>query len=181
MTDTPVSLLGFEYQALIEDVSVSGVPRKRSVGFQSTIPKDATQQEIDALLDKCRVAVTRQRHFSEIEALECDLRNLEGGLELSQKDLMDEDKRYAARAEHHGGRAERGLSTAEQKVRQDKIASLNSRIATRDTIKDRLRLLRAAVADCQAVEPAGQPHSQNGEQSRWDDNGGQMGAFPFSV
>jgi hypothetical protein len=171
MTDTPASLLGFEYQALIDDVS------KKSIGFQSTISKDCSQQELDALLDKCRTAVTRQRIFAEIEAKTIDLRNLEESLVRGQKDLADEDKRYAERADGHEGRAARGLSTAEQKVRQDKISNLVNGVALRDSVKGKLYSLRAMVgqdkAGCPTLEAQGlTPVNINGEQVRWSDNGG---------
>lgn len=163
MTDTPVSLLGFEYQALIDDIS------KKSIGFQSTIAKDCTQKELDAILDKCREAVTRQRIFAEIEAKTIDLRNLEESLVRGQKDLADEDKRYAVRAESHPGRAERGLSTSEQKTRQDKITNMSNGIALRDSVKGKLVLLRSMVSQ---HSPSIDPIRGNGDQDRWADNGG---------
>jgi hypothetical protein len=141
MTDTPaVSLLGFEYQALIDDIS------KKSIGFQTTIAKDCTQSELDELLDKCREAVTRQRIFAEIEAKTIDLRNLEESLVRGQKDLADEDDRYAKRAEGHEGRAARGLSASEQKIRQDKITNINNGVALRDSVREKLLLLKSMVS-----------------------------------
>jgi hypothetical protein len=142
------SLLGFEYQALIDDIS------KKSIGFQSTIAKDCTQQELDALLDKCRASVTRQRIFAEIEAKTIDLRNIEESLVISDT-----------------GRAERGLSTAEQKARQDKIANLAKGVALRDSIKEKLLTLRAMVGQGYVMTDPSDP-LRNGEQARWADNGG---------
>lgn len=164
MTDTPVSLLGFEYQALIDDIS------KKSIGFQSTIAKDCSQHELDRLLDKCREAVTRQRIFAEIEAKAIDLRNLEESLVRGQKDLAEEDKRYAARAESHPGRAERGLSTAEQKTRQDKISNMANGIALRDSVKEKLATLQNMVHPNR--NDVAQSAHTNGDQARWADNGG---------
>jgi hypothetical protein len=179
MTDTPVSLLGFEYQALIEELSVGAVPRKRSVGFQTTISKDCTQQELDGLLDKCRLAVTRQRQFSEIEALEWDFRGLESAIVHAQKALVEEDKKFSDRAESHPGRAERGLSSSEQKTRQDNIKNLADLVANRERVKERLNTLRAMVGQWPAVQTGvhatqqvANQENHNGEQARWADNGG---------
>lgn len=164
MTDTPVSLLGFEYQALIDDIS------KKSIGFQSTIAKDCTQKELDSLLDKCREAVKRQRIFAEIEAKTIDLRNLEESLARGKKDLAEEDKRYAVRAESHEGRAARDLSTSEKKIRQDKITNLANGIELRDSVKEKLATLRSMVhPDLNDVSTISQ---NNCERARWADNGG---------
>jgi hypothetical protein len=165
----PGSLLGFEYQALLDDIT------KKSIGFQSTIAKDCTQRELDALLDKCRAAVTRQRIFAEIEAKTIDLRNIEESLQRGQKDIADEDKRYATRAETHTGRAERGLSTAEQKARQDKISNLSNISAVRDSLKGRLVTLHVMVGRGYEMTDPSDP-LRNGDQERWADNGGNAPA-----
>jgi hypothetical protein len=194
MTATPASLLGFEYQALIDDIS------KKSIGFQSTISKDCSQQELDEILDKCRVAVTRQRIFAEIEAKTIDLRNIEESLVLGRKDLVEsgerfarelaeEDRRYADRADEHPGRAARGLSTAEQKIRQekilagqkehdDKVRNINNGVAMCDSIKGKLRVLRSMVGQFEIVSPSPENPMglSNGEQDRWSDNGGANAA-----
>ena len=161
MTDTPASLLGFEYQALIDDIT------KKSIGFQTTIGKDCSQIELDSLLDKCRLAVTRQKIFAEIEAKTIDFRNLEENLDSAHRALYEEDKRFADRAENHDGRAARGLSTAEQKARQDKLVNLANGAAMRDSIRAKLEILRAMVHEPEVHLP-----QKNDEQGRWADNGG---------
>jgi hypothetical protein len=139
------SLLGFEYTALIEDLSIGGVPSKKSVGFTSTIPKDCTQEEIDALLDKCRLAVRRQRAFAELDARVIDLRNHEEAMLTLRAELDREDAGFAERADEHPGRAGRGLSQPEKNARAAKVTQLENAVRTRDEWKKRIEELRSMV------------------------------------
>jgi hypothetical protein len=180
MTDAPsASLLGFEYQALIDDIT------KKSIGFQTTISKDCSQEDLDALLDKCRIAVKRQRIFAEIEAKSIDLRNMEENIELGFKSVFEEDKRYAARSEGHDGRAARGLSASEQKARQDKITNLDNGRIMCESIRTKIEVLFSMVYPPPLTDKQCRPgpRNSNAEQGRLADNGGaaggpEVGAFP---
>ena len=59
MTDIPA--LGFKFQAVYDKDA------RRSVVFETFLARDTSQNDLDAMLDKLRIATDRQIAFSELE------------------------------------------------------------------------------------------------------------------
>ncbi len=110
-------VLGFTFQSDIND--------KATVGFTSHVDRDCSQAELDALMDKTRLAVERQKKFVRLEGLKKDVENFSAQAEVIQRALETLDSKYAEKAAAHTGRGEyAGMNKTEAAQRQETIQNL---------------------------------------------------------
>jgi hypothetical protein len=136
-------LIGIAYQGDISE--------KKTVAFQAHVPVSGTQKDIDAILDKCRKGIDRQKKFAEIEAALIDIANLEAQIAATGYEIDKNDRAYAAKAATDQGVGRKGeyhgMTREQESTRAGQVVSVDGMRKSIVMLTHRLNELRVEVGE----------------------------------
>jgi hypothetical protein len=136
-------LIGIAYQGDISE--------KKTVAFQAHVPVDGTQEDIDAILDKCRKGIDRQKKFAQIEAALIDIANLEAQIAATGSEIDKNDRAYAVKAAADQGVGRRGeyhgMTKEQESMRTQQAGRVEEMRNTIIMLTHRLNDLRVEVGE----------------------------------
>jgi hypothetical protein len=136
-------LIGIAYQGDISE--------KKTVAFQAHVPVSGTQKDIDAILDKCRKGIDRQKKFAQIEAALVDIANLEAQIAATGSEIDNNDRAYAAKAAADQGVGRRGeyhgMTKEQENMRLQQVGRVDEMRKSIVLLTHRLTELRIEVGD----------------------------------
>lgn len=116
------------------------------IEFQSALPNTCPQEELDALLDKCRLASERQKHFNDWQNQITDIALNEEVIAKAQAHIIKIDVTHEERAKAHlerGARTELELSATDRQDRENQVTAINNSIRAISEAKARISVLEA--------------------------------------
>lgn len=146
MSDTAIAL-GFSYRGVVDE-------GQKELVFQSHVPVDASAEEINAVLDKVRIAVDRQKAFYDLQRAKANFDRELLKTEEIEKQMVLQQQAYMASWEASGRKGEWNEERIPAKEKQVKISLLQSLTASRgllqrhdDEIKRLSRLVNGHAPD----------------------------------
>ena len=103
---------------------------RTSFVFTTSVDRDGSQAELDAIMDKARLAGDRQKKWFRVEGLKKDAENFLAQAEVISRAIAALDEKYAEKAAAHTGRGEyAGMNKTEASQRQETVQNLEYHMA----------------------------------------------------
>jgi hypothetical protein len=131
----PVAAIGISFSINLNST--------QQIVFQTHIPQDATQGEIDTLLEKMQRAAGRQEAMERLETLTRDRAKDQGTYDVTAAALERYDTSRQAAFQQAGKRGEFKLTTAEQAQKENLTLNLEKH-------KEVLKRYDDGIAECKA-------------------------------
>jgi hypothetical protein len=114
------------------------------------VPVTGTQKDIDAILDKCRKGIDRQKKFAQIEAALIDIANFEAQIFATGSEIEKNDRIYAAKTvdQAAGRKGEyHGMTKEQENMRVQQAGRVEEMRKSVVMLTHRLNELRVEVGD----------------------------------